>query len=376
MFSNSLEIRVSLQKLLIALVIVLVPLNFLGLYLSSESNTALERVIGMHFRTIAQSDAAAALQFVNDRAIDVGTLATEPSVADAVVKANQSYEGRSAEASAARIAEVDKKWDTPAGDAAVEAMLSSPVSRLLQHRRELDPRFLKIIVADENGVPVAATDKPLHYAPTDSAYWQAVSAEGRGGFYASQVVYDEQSKTDYFRIGFPIYDKGSKRFIGAVSALIDVSSLFSHLIGVQVDGSTRTALVTQDGTVIIAPNVTTSMKIKSDEYAAVRDALGTLQGRQAGYVIAAMRGGSRIVGFADTGLTQIHPNLACFVIVSQDEREALAAVRTVGHFAILMVLVGLLMVTLLAAYFFLHRKQQLADIEVAATEERPRGQAA
>jgi len=38
--------------------------------------------------------------------------------------------------------------------------------------------------------------------------------------------------------------------------------------------------------------------------------------------------------------------------------------------------VGLLMVTLLAAYFFLHRKQQLADIESATTEERPPGQAA
>jgi len=374
--SDSLEIRVSLQKLLIALVVIIVPLNFLGLYLSSESNTSLEQVIGTHFRTIAQADATTALQFVNDRLIDVGAIAMEPSVVDAVAGANQVYERSSAAATAAKIAEIDKKWDTPAGDAVVEAMLSSPVSRLLQRRREIDPRFLKIIVADENGVPIAATDKPLHYAPTDNPYWQAVSAQGRGGIYVSEVLYDEESRADYFRIGFPIYGKGSRRFIGAASALIDVSSLLSRLTQPQVGRSARTVLVREDGTVISAPDVTTSMKLKSEEYAAARDALGTLQGRQAGYLMATMRGGNRIVGFADTGLKQISPNLAWFVMVSQDEREALASVRTLGHFAILMVVIGLLMLTLLAAYFFLHRKQQLADIETATSDERPPGQAA
>ncbi len=374
--SDSLEIKLSLQKLLIALVVILVPLNFIGLYLSSESNTSLEQVIGTHFRTIAQADATTAFQFVNDRVIDVGAIAMEPAVVEVVVEANQAYERRSAEATTANIAEIDKKWDTPAGDAVVEGMLSAPVSRLLQRRREIDPRFLKIIVADENAVPIAATDKPLHYAPTDNAYWQAVSARGRGGIYLSEVLYDEESRADYFRIGFPVFGKGSRRFIGAASALIDVSSLFSRLTQAQVGRSARTILVREDGTVISAPNVTTSMKLRSEESVAVRDALGSLQGRQAGYVIATMRGGSRIVGFADTGLKQLSPNLAWFVMVSQDEREALASVRALGHFAILMVVIGLLMVTLLAAYFFLHRKQQLTDIEMPTTEEQSRGQAA
>ena len=374
--SDSLEIKVSLQKLLIALVVIIVPLNFLGLYLSSESNTSLEQVIGTHFRTIAQADATTALQFVNDRVIDVGAIAAEPIVVDAAVAANQTYERRSADATAASIAEIEKKWDTPTGDAVVKAMLSSPVSRLLQSRREIDPRLLKVIVTDENGVSFAATDKPLHYAPADNPYWQVVSAQGRGGIYVSEVRYDEESRAAYFRIGFPIYDKGSRRFIGAASALIDVSSLFSRLAQAQVGRSPRTIVVGEDGTVISALNVAPSMKLKSEEYAAVRDALGSLQGRQAGYVIAPMRGGSRIMGFADTGLKQMYPNLAWFVIVSQDEREALGAVRTVGHFSILMVVVGLLMVTLLAAYFFLHRKQQLADIEMATNGEQSGGQAA
>jgi hypothetical protein len=46
----------------------------------------------------------------------------------------------------------------------------------------------------------------------------------------------------------------------------------------------------------------------SEEFTAVRDALGTLERRQAGYVTAAMRNEERIVGFADTGLKRSLPN--------------------------------------------------------------------
>jgi len=373
---DTLEVRVSLQKLLIALVVIIVPLNFIGLYLTSQSVTSLEQSIGTHFKAIAQADGAAALQFVNDRVIDVGSIAVEPTVVDSVVRANRSYERMSDAAASAKIGEIENSWETTKADALVSTMLSSPASRFLGSLRKTDPRILKVVVADEFGVPVAATDKPLHYAPVDKAYWQAVSAQGKGTVYVSEVLYDEQSGANYIGIGFPVYDESSKRFIGAVNALVDVSSLFLHFDQTQMGRTWRTAVVKEDGTVISAPNVGPSMQLKSEEYMAVRDALGTVQGRQAGYVVTTGRGGSQIVGFADTGLKQTYPNLAWFVIVSQDGREVLAPVRTVGYFAILMVLVGLLMVTLLAAYFYLHRRQQLADIETPLDQELPNNRAA
>src|SRR5208283_3952363 len=242
----------------------------------------------------------------------------------------------------------------------------------LRHYRELDPRFMKLIVLDGNGVPVAATDKPAHYAPLDEVFWQGVSAQGKGAVYVTEVLYDGQGKANYIGIGFPVLDESSRRFIGAVHALVDVSGLFALLNREQPGLTTATALVKADGTVITAPTVAPSMQVKSEEYGAVRDALGTLQGREAGYVVAGMREGNRIVGFADTGLTESYSNLRWFVMVSQSEREALAPVRTITYFAILMVLVGLLMVTLLAAYFFLHRTQELSDIEVPERVHPPK----
>ena len=65
------------------------------------------------------------------------------------------------------------------------------------------------------------------------------------------------------------------------------------------------------------------------------------------------------------------------ILVSQDEREALAPLLSLGHFAFLMVVLALLMLTLMAVYFFLHRRQRFEDIEVQAAEEAPkRGTAA
>jgi len=366
------EVRVSLDKLLIVLIVILVPLNFIGLYLTMQSHSAVEQTTGTLFRDIAQSNAITARQFIDDRVTNVGAIASQPVVVDAILAANRASGQINDAAKTTKIADTEKKWTTAEVDSLVAGILASRASASLRHYRELDPRFMKLIVLDANGVPVAATDKPAHYAPVDEVFWQGVSAQGKGAVYVTEVLFDGQGTANYIGIGFPVLDESSRRFIGAVHALVDVSGLFALLNREQPGRTTATLLVKEDGTVISAPNVTPAMQMKSEEYGAVRDALGTLQGRQAGYVIASMRGGNRIVGFADTGLTPSYSNLGWFVMVSQGEREALAPVRTVGYFAILMVVVGLLMVTLLAAYFFLHRAQELADIEVPEKQELPK----
>ena len=52
----ALEIRLSLERLLIGLIVVIVPLSVVGLYLTSESNGNLRQAVGGHLRTIALTD--------------------------------------------------------------------------------------------------------------------------------------------------------------------------------------------------------------------------------------------------------------------------------------------------------------------------------
>jgi len=86
----ALEIRLSLQRLLIGLIVVIVPLSILGLYLTSESNGNLRQVVGGHLRTIARTDGVVASQFIEDRVADVSALAAEPAVLEAIQTANRS----------------------------------------------------------------------------------------------------------------------------------------------------------------------------------------------------------------------------------------------------------------------------------------------
>jgi hypothetical protein len=373
---DTLEIRFSLQKLLIGLILVIVPLSIVGLYLTSEADTSLEQTIGTHFRSIAQTEGTATSQFINDRVLDVAALARNPAVVDAVTAAQRSRQGLDDAVITARVGKIESTWETPQVDPLVKEILASPTSQVLRHHREAEPRILKILVADETGATVAATDKPLHYVQPNEVYWQAVYGEGRGGIYVSEIRYDDQTKANYLQIGMPVLEEGTRRFMGAVNALVDVSSLLSRFQRDEIGQTARIMLVRDDGTVISAPNMDPSLRLKSDEYATVHDVLGTLQGRQAGYVVASMRGGDRLVGFADTNLKKAYPNLGWLILVSQDEREALAPLRGLGHFALLMVVLALLMLTLLTVYFFLHRRQGFEDIEVQAAEEPPKSGAA
>jgi hypothetical protein len=373
---DTLEIRISLQKLLIGLTLVIVPLSFVGLYLASQAEASLEETLGTHFRSLAQSEGMATSQFINDRVLDVAALASNPGVVDAITAAQQSRKGLDDPALKARVGKIENTWETPQVDPLVKEMLLSPASQVLRRHREADPRILKILVADETGATVAATDKPLHYVQPNEVYWRAVYGEGRGGTYVSEIRYDDQTKANYLQIGVPVLEEGTRRFIGAVNALVDVSSLLSRFQRAEVGETARIMLLQDDGTVISAPNMDPSLRLKSDEYATVRDVLATPQGRQAGYAAASMRGGDRIVGFADTGLKKAYPNLGWLVLASQDEREALTPLLSLSRFALLMVVFALLMLTLLTVYFFLHRRQRFEDINVQAAEEPPRSGAA
>jgi len=369
------DIQISLQKLLTGLIVVIVPLSVVGLYLTSNTDSSLQQTVGMHFRIIAQTDAAVASQFIRDRIIDVSAIGGDPDIVDAVTAANLAYGGISEEAIAARIQKIEGQWDTPSADSLVKGMMSSRASRWLQRQRTLNRRLLKIIVADENGAAVAATEKPLHYIEADQEHWQAVYAGGKGAVNVTDVRYDERTQSDYVQIAVPVLEEGSGRFVGIVSALVDISGLFSAFGQQQLGRTGLILLVKGSGIIVNAPNVTPDLRLMSEEFTAVRDALGTLEGRQAGYVTAAMRNEERIVGFADTGLKRSLPNLDWLILVSQSEREALAPVRTLEHFAFLMVVLGLLMLTVLLAYFWTHREQELADLEVLETHRPSPGKA-
>ena len=131
-------------------------------------------------------------------------------------------------------------------------------------------------------------------------------------------------------------------------------------------------MVNQDSTVIAGPNVSFSTKLKSEEHKAVIDALGTLQGRQAGYLVRNLEGqGDTLIAFANTGLGGDYEVLGWTVIIAQPTRDAFAPIGNVEHFILWMAFVSLGAVIVLAVYFSLHRKREIEGIRKSPTLEQP-----
>ena len=366
------EIRVSTQKLLVGLLLTAVPVCLAGLYSLTQSHKSLERSVGNQFKMIAESTAAATSQFIQDRVVEVAMITADPAILEAVTAGDRSYEGLPDATIAAKIEKIDKTWNTPASDPIVKQILSSAASRSLRRHHELDPRILRVTVTDAKGAVVAASHKTLDYYQADEDYWKNIYAQGRGAISLTDILYDEATKANYIGVGVPVVDATSNLFIGTVDALVDVTTLFPivHRTGLGPTG--RIMLVKDDGTVISAPQANLAMKLKAPEFVAVQDALGTLRGRETGYVVAGVPGGSSaVIGFADTGLKRNFQNLGWMILVCQDTDDAFAAVRTVDRLFAMMSLVGLVAVIFLAVYFSLHRRQVFTDIG----ELRPRAPA-
>jgi hypothetical protein len=373
---DSLELRTSFQKVLVGLLLILVPLTVFGFYVALQGDSQIRQMAGENIRSVTRTSAEFTSEFIAGRVRDVSVIANNPSLVEAVASANHKYERLSDAAVMSELVATEEKWNNSEDDVLAKNILSSDLARQLRRQRYLDPGLLKITVADASGTTVAATDKPLHYFQMDRRYWGLVYSQGQGAIQVADLRYDDENRLYYISVAYPILQDGTGRFIGAVTALVDVSPLFAQLNRQQIGRTGRLFLVRDDGTVIQAPGVTPSMKMHSEEYSAIRDSLGNLRGRETGYLFTTFSKGEKyLVGFADAGLKDAFPNLPWIVVASQEEREITGPIRNVAAFALFVMILSLLMLTLLAAYVFLHRTQKMEDIETPP-EDKPRPAAA
>jgi hypothetical protein len=361
------EIRIPASKLLIAMLLIIIPICFAALFSLVQTDAALERTAGAHFKTVAQLSAAQVANFIHERVTEVRNLTITNVVVDAVAAANKKYQARSDAQIAATAAQIDKTWRTSAADPLVAEILATPASQFLRKHLQYDPLLLRITVTDIRGAVVASTHKTMNYFQADEQYWQDIYAEGRGAVSITDILYDDVTKSSYIGVGMPILEEGTNRFVGTLNALVDVSTFFPIVRQVQLGTTGRQMLVKDDGMVVAAPGVSAAAKMKSDEFGAIRDSLGTVSGRQTGYIVATLSSGGQIIGFADTGLKDDYPKLNWVVLAVQETHEAFASIRSADRILALMSVLGLLGVIFFGVYVYLHRQPSYEDIaQVAA----------
>jgi len=362
--SKGVKLRIPLFELLILSLVTVAPISLIGLYSLSVADRSLRTTVGNDFRAMAANRATEIQRFVLERVTEMGRLAADPTLVEAVISANESYQGMDEAAIAARIGQTDRAWNSFPVDPFANELLASRQSVWLRTFQQFDPRLLRITVTDEKGAPIAVTKKPERYSQAEEEYWDKIRNQGQGAVSLTDIRYDEVSKADYIGIGWPVREENTSRFIGALNALVDISAIAAIANRPPAPGDPRRfLLVTEDGTIIAAPEVTFAQRRKSPEFAALEDARGILAPGQTGYIEASFPGGgSQLIGFADTGLKQAYPGFGWVVLVSQDSAEAFGVVNQVGRMLAIMSVIGLVMVTLLLAYFVLHRRWPHTEI--------------
>lgn len=371
-------LRIPSTKLFIGLLVALVPFCIIGLYTIQKAETAMEATIGTHFRTLAGMAASEVESFINDRVVSAGALAANAVIVEAVQAANREQEGVGEETLRSRILAREKDWNSPASDAFVRQMLGSPASRLLGRFREVDRRFLRITLTDSHGSVIAATHKTLDYFQGDEDFWISIFANGRGAVHITDVLYDDVTKSNYIGLGVPVMDPSTNAFIGALDALIEVSTIFPILRRLEQGPTMRALLVKSDGTIITGPGMDLSAKLTAEEFLAVNDFLATEAGRTKGYAVAPLRSGTvSLIAFAAPELRSSYPNLDWTVLLAQDARQAFAATRGVQRLILFSVGVGLLLITFFGLYLSLYRRSEYVDIVQPASpvrrESEPQG---
>ncbi|HEX6879732.1 MAG TPA: cache domain-containing protein, partial [Terriglobales bacterium] len=245
---ESSEFHIPFQRLLFALMLILIPISIFGLYIGMQASQQVQQMNGTYFRTIARGSAAITSQYIGEQVSEVVQIANEPLVQAAVTEANRAYENVSGSGIRARADQAESKWNSAESDPLLKKILNSDAAQSIRRLHELNPKLLSIVVVDQAGATVAATDKPLHYFQTESEYWRALSAKGAPKTYVSEVHHDDHSQ--YVSVSSPVYQQGSGRFVGAVTALVDVSPLFSYLNQQQIARTGHVFLVREDGTVV------------------------------------------------------------------------------------------------------------------------------
>lgn len=358
---------VDLKTVVILVILVNVPFWVMAFFTLDQTRVALNEVLASDFRAIARRNALTIDYGVNHLVMEVGTLAINSMVKDAVRQQNASYPGQG-EAIQKKVQDTEKIWLTPQANSLVTQILGSPASRFLRQFMEVNRSFKRITVTDRFGGVAAASMKTIDFDQADESWWRQAFKDGiMGGVIIEDVTLDPITKFNALHIIVPIQEEGKDMVLGLIGALVDISDLFPLASGVKIGSTGETLLVKDDGTLLAGSevNIIPGQKIPymDDIHAATQ--LIT----RPDFIQAVIPGGKKkVVSFQDTGLATAYPNLKWWAIVSQDASEANGAINTLTRKFLWAAIVVLILITGLALYFSTHRRLQFTDLKEMETE--------
>ena len=326
------------SRVLTAILLVSVPVLVIGAAIVlSIGQSRLRLSERARLGQIAEYTANAVDAYVYRRILDAALLGRVPELRRAAASAN----GQPPDA--ARVAELDRQWQQDRGPNPTRtAILSSTASRFLADLVKNDSVYREVLVTDQYGRLVAASNVTSDYFQGDELWWRDAYDHGRGRISVADVHRDESANVYAFEISVPVLSPDSDEVAGVMKIVADSREMLAGIAGLELGSTSEAMLVRPDGSIVFSRRpykegerffASELLQQRLDERASRKEAAGTLT-----YEAQADEEGTRrIIAIAPSQLARSYPELSWMMALSMDVDELLAPFRSLVWYIMLVV---------------------------------------
>ena len=340
-------------KLIVAFVLISVAsAGIVASAIGLSMSTNLTNTIGSNLNSYSNSQAVLIAQVVNTEFNQLSTLALTRAVQE------RAANGTAANTlSPAEIQTLDLEWRAAdaannSSDPLVATVLNDSLSAELLKYQAQFPENVEVFLTDQPGVSLATTDRTSDYLQSDEDWWQVAYKNGQ---YIGQPEFDASTKTLAINMAVVVHAPDSNRIVGVLRTTVNINSLGKVLVAGSFGKTGRTEIYLPDKRVIklsgagTATNEltveNTTFNITAFSQSAKKFQTVSLDG------IPSLASGAQLatLGSADKK-NQVVNTLNWYVVVHQDQVDALQPVTTQTRNAIILSVLVILLAAL-AAFF-------------------------
>ena len=245
--------QIDLVVLLLFLALGIPPMVVGHLLLVGSARANYRNAISSHFSRSAdhtQMQLVDYLERVSNQAANLGRV---PEILDVVRSANQQQ--IDPEEFDQTMGEIDGEWAAtdPIYSKFQRQLLENSASQFLREFNNVVTAFREIMVTDQSGRLVAASNKSSDYFQADEAWWRRAYLEGQGNRFVSGMQFDESANVYGMEIAQPLRESVGGEVIGIVKVIVDRHEIASLVDSTQLGGNIRALLISGDGTEILGP---------------------------------------------------------------------------------------------------------------------------
>ena len=131
----------------------------------------------------------------------------------------------------------------------LRSILSNPVSDHIRAFQRANPHIVEVLITDERGRIIAASNKSSDYWQADEDWWTQ-GAKRTTGAWAEGIAFDESAKVFSIDFSLPIRSLPNFEVVGVVKAVVDASPLIAALATTDATNDERWEVVMENGEIL------------------------------------------------------------------------------------------------------------------------------